>query len=887
MRPDITKKRRNRLTLGVIVLGTTLMAISLVAATDGYSVWSTTERAPVVVDPSTYAQHPQSVSDGNGGVVVAWQRQYGGGIRVQRLDHTGTQQWIASGVVLSTTGFSPRITAHPGGGFVVAWYETEATKTGIYVQRVSAAGSPMWTAGGVQISTIADVPAVRATSTAGTFVGWITSSNDARIGNINDAGQPTAPGVNGISLGGNAATPFDLQLVTAGGGSVIAVWQDNSLNSRILAQKVGPGLPWGSIPHTVAVVTNRHNQIPVAAADGLGGAVVAWQCLPRAGGGIQYRTQRIDGNGTTQWTAGGIVLVDSDVVGGEYTSWLQNNNAAIASDGEGGAFIAWNDFRRTTLFPGDGDVYMQRIDFSGNVAWDANGITPAKQIVGSEWRPQLVTDGAGGVLVAFEEYFAVIQDNWEVMGARFDRLGNPHWRMAAYFDTMTDAVDQFEGQLVYDGSGPYPQGVIYVWLDDEDGDIYALKYEVSRPFGDICNADTPVLEPGVYELNLAGANAEMESECGGAGADLWFRFVAPSNGTLIATTCGTNDHPDVDEGVDTVLSLHADCPAGGNNYELTCNDDWSDDQCGGQDTGNARDSYVETPLVQGQSVLIRVSRYWASFNGEVLLNVLFEAAPPANDDCVDALPVTAGSLVGTMRGATTDGAASCAESLSDVWYVYTAPTSAMHYFFTCETNDMGGIDQGTDTVLSIHSACPVGGDMHELACNNDANGGCEGMDQGATLDSIIGRRVAAGESVWIRVARHASSFDSEFFLHIAAEAAAAGRVPSHEAEGEPLRVSKIGAEVLLTWGPSCMPSDFDYAVYAAPMALYGLHEPVTCTTMGLLHHQFLPPPDDTYFLVVPHNGVYEGSHGPQGGAVPVERPPSPATCYPQVIGECP
>jgi hypothetical protein len=327
MRPSGTNPSTSRPIFPGIIIVIAILAISPVVAFDGQTVWMTTERAPIIEDSSRHAEHPRAVSDGNGGVVVVWQHDFTGGVRIQRLDHTGAQQWISTGVVLSSTGYQPQVAIHPNGGVVVAWHETEVTKTGIYVQRVTAGGSPAWTPGGVQIATTARMPAVCATSTVGTFVSWIDLANDARIGNINDAGQPTAPGVNGISLGANGVSAFRMGLVQAGLGSVIAVWQDNSSPSRILAQKVGPGLPWGGTPRVVGAPANRHNQIPVADRDGVGGAVVAWQSLPWSGatGGIQFRTQRIDGDGTTQWGPGGIVLVDSDVVGGEYSQWTLNH----------------------------------------------------------------------------------------------------------------------------------------------------------------------------------------------------------------------------------------------------------------------------------------------------------------------------------------------------------------------------------------------------------------------------------------------------------------------------------------------------------------------------------------------------------------------------------
>ena len=85
-----------------------------------------------------------------------------------------------------------------------------------------------------------------------------------------------------------------------------------------------------------------------------------------------------------------------------------------------------------------------------------------------------------------------------------------------------------------------------------------------------------------------------------------------------------------------------------------------------------------------------------------------------------------------------------------------------------------------------------------------------------------------------------------------------------------------------------MTSDADFGVYVGPMPLWGLHEPVTCTTTGLLEHRFIPPSGDNFFIVVPHNGANEGSHGTQKvNLLAIERTPSPATCYPQLIGDCP
>ena len=133
----------------------------------------------------------------------------------------------------------------------------------------------------------------------------------------------------------------------------------------------------------------------------------------------------------------------------------------------------------------------------------------------------------------------------------------------------------------------------------------------------------------------------------------------------------------------------------------------------------------------------------------------------------------------------------------------------------------------------------------------------------------------------------AGSVDGEFMLTVAPQS---GRVPRDDwIEGPPLLVSKLATgELWLTWLGSCMPWDDDYSIYMGTIGLWGLHEPLTCSTGGATNYFMGPPGDSSYFIVAPNNGVSEGSHGTQRfGQTTVERPPSPAECYLYEVGECP
>jgi hypothetical protein len=114
---------------------------------------------------------------------------------------------------------------------------------------------------------------------------------------------------------------------------------------------------------------------------------------------------------------------------------------------------------------------------------------------------------------------------------------------------------------------------------------------------------------------------------------------------------------------------------------------------------------------------------------------------------------------------------------------------------------------------------------------------------------------------------------------------AAGRVPDGTGAA-PLLVSRhAGNMVTLTWSGSCLASDVDYSVYEGTLGNFAGHQPVSCSTGGGTTMTFLPMAGDRYFLVVPNNGVWEGSYGLTSSSA--ERPASPGACYPQMIGACP
>lgn len=70
-------------------------------------------------------------------------------------------------------------------------------------------------------------------------------------------------------------------------------------------------------------------------------------------------------------------------------------NPEVIADGAGGAIVAWEDQRA-----GDWDIYIQRVDHDGNALWQEDGV-PVCAAPGDDVEFRIASDGAGGAFVAW------------------------------------------------------------------------------------------------------------------------------------------------------------------------------------------------------------------------------------------------------------------------------------------------------------------------------------------------------------------------------------------------------------------------------------------------------------------------------------------------------
>jgi hypothetical protein len=140
----------------------------------------------------------------------------------------------------------------------------------------------------------------------------------------------------------------------------------------------------------------------------------------------------------------------------------------------------------------------------------------------------------------------------------------------------------------------------------------------------------------------------------------------------------------------------------------------------------------------------------------------------AADSCYAAGPVTAGNHVGSLECASNDGGSFCESPADqpDVWYRFTAQCAGNLIVNTCGTHDLGGVDSGIDTVVSIHTRCPAMPIPGVDVCNDDWDDPVQcSEDQGAIRDSIVSMTMSQGSSALIRVSKY-SSREDRYFLNI-------------------------------------------------------------------------------------------------------------------------
>ncbi|HPI54398.1 MAG TPA: T9SS type A sorting domain-containing protein, partial [Chitinophagaceae bacterium] len=322
-----------------------------------------------ISDLSNREHSEKIVSDGHGGVIIAFEKQVSGvwDVWAQRLDSSGNKMWGQGGVAVSTfssTKRNHRIQKDRSGGAFVSWQDNRnGAQYDVYAQRLSPTGTLLWGAAAKQVcgATGDQVNAKIESDSArnGCYIAWqdnrggVSNSDDIYMQNLDSNGNAlwTANGIVVCNAAGNQSALDFMSIDNS--HDVIITWKDNRMgNEDIYVQRISSsGIPVWAANGVVVCNKPGADVNPNICSDNAGGAIIAWQDSTASGWDVL--SQHVRSGGSMAWTPNG------EMVG---TAFDEQSSIKNVRDGKGGSIYAWQDKRNGLDF----DIYAHHLFASGS-----------------------------------------------------------------------------------------------------------------------------------------------------------------------------------------------------------------------------------------------------------------------------------------------------------------------------------------------------------------------------------------------------------------------------------------------------------------------------------------------------------------------------------------
>ncbi len=294
---------------------------------------------------------------------------------------------------------------------------------------------------------------------------------------------------NGVLITGVPGDEYDMAITeTIGDGGIIVAWRDERTGGPpdIYAARLDPdgNLPWtaGGVPVCTATGTQSYQMV---VPDGAGGAIVAWQ--DERGPAMAIFAQRLDPDGNPLWAVNGDSL---------FTEINGLQSLLMTSDGAGGAIVLWSDYRF-----GSYDIIGQRIDENGDRLWGATG-QPMTNLTDSQFPQAVIPAGGGEFILAYRDNRS---GNNDLYAQKFDLTGAVAWG-ATGAAMCTDPSSPGNIALVADGAG----GAIIVWTDYRTGDEEVFVQKVDQWGNGDWAADGVAIADGIPTLGPPTITTDTE-----------------------------------------------------------------------------------------------------------------------------------------------------------------------------------------------------------------------------------------------------------------------------------------------------------------------------------------------------------------------------------------
>jgi hypothetical protein len=148
----------------------------------------------------------------------------------------------------------------------------------------------------------------------------------------------------------------------------------------------------------------------------------------------------------------------------DYTG--DQHNPQLCSDGLGGAIVTWYDLRPGVTVS---DIYAQRIDSTGTIQWDPDGVVICDAIE-YQSSPQITSDGANGAIITWRDGRNSMGFYGDIYAQRINMDGEIQWAVNGEA-VCDDSTEQFDPLICSDGA----EGAIITWKDERPNYIYAHR----------------------------------------------------------------------------------------------------------------------------------------------------------------------------------------------------------------------------------------------------------------------------------------------------------------------------------------------------------------------------------------------------------------------------
>ena len=383
----------------------------------GNAVWAPVSAGLSLTNTTIYNYIDQVISDGSGGAFISWETD--NELFVQHVNNAGAKTWLATGVSLSASAFGGNICSDGNGGIIITWSDYRGDLINFnprsYIQRINSSGNKVWSDGGIELVNATGLSspfAILADGSGGAIISFIDTRNsnydpnediydniDIYAQRINASGNAVwaAAGVPVCTQMSNQASYADGQhpyIAPDGGGGAVICWEDyrndanngnnDPYNEDIFCQRINANgaVQWEA--NGVAICTASAPQTETTMMpDGSGGAVIVWKD-ERAD--FKIYTQKINGNGTVQWTANGLTVV-SEADDFFYTASPDASNSSM--------LVSWNS---------NDNIKSQKINAAdGALLWGSDGTLVCSQPDGQE-DAAITHNGGSGAIISWTDH---------------------------------------------------------------------------------------------------------------------------------------------------------------------------------------------------------------------------------------------------------------------------------------------------------------------------------------------------------------------------------------------------------------------------------------------------------------------------------------------------